>query len=254
VILPPREQWLLMDEGTSQLTKTLADAPVAKTVRPIFCLCQGMLGSLARCPAFGYDSARHALPRPGGSGPRDPRESPAGDASGILPGASGRHRTDPARSSRGPCSLRPEPPSGRGLPHQLRRHLWLGRARDGAVADLRLADSAPPGSPPCFIIATPDETTAPLASALVRAGRAGSGPLMDRRAFLATLAGVGPGTGPKTATARRAQVRHLHPHPCDPCRPRRRRTPHEARDYVRFSCGASGGVHRKEGYGRVSEG
>jgi ABC-type uncharacterized transport system substrate-binding protein len=37
--------------------------------------------------------------------------------------------------------------------------------------------------------ATPDETAAPLASALVRAGRARKGPLMDRRAFLGTLAG-----------------------------------------------------------------
>ena len=54
------------------------------------------------------------------------------------------------------------------------------------------------------MIAAPDETVAPLASALVRAGRAGSGqrialsngaasrsviPLVDRRAFVGTLAG-----------------------------------------------------------------
>ena len=46
-----------------------------------------------------------------------------------------------------------------------------------------------PGDPPCYMIATPDETAAPLASALVRAGRAGSGPLMDRRAFIGALTG-----------------------------------------------------------------
>jgi hypothetical protein len=54
------------------------------------------------------------------------------------------------------------------------------------------------------MIVTPDETVAPLASALVRAGRAGSGrrialpngtasgsvtPLMDRGAFISTFAG-----------------------------------------------------------------
>ena len=80
-------------------------------------------GPLARAVLFGYDSARHALPRPGGSGPRDPRESPAGDPSGVLPGASGGHGTDPTRPSRGPRGLRPESPSVRGLPDQLRRHL-----------------------------------------------------------------------------------------------------------------------------------
>src|SRR6266478_980990 len=34
---------------------------------------------LAHVGLFGYDSARHALPRPGGQGPRDPREGSAGD-------------------------------------------------------------------------------------------------------------------------------------------------------------------------------
>jgi hypothetical protein len=78
----------------------------------------------------------------------------------------------------------------------------LGRARDGAAADLGPVEFAPPGSPPCFLITTPDETVAALASALVRARQARSGrrialsngaasgsvtPLMDRRAFIGIL-------------------------------------------------------------------
>src|SRR5260370_16136975 len=80
-------------------------------------------GSLAHTCAFGYDSARYALPRPGGPGPRDPREWSAGDPPGVLPGASSDHRTDPGRASRGPRGLRPEPPSIWGLADPLRRHL-----------------------------------------------------------------------------------------------------------------------------------
>jgi hypothetical protein len=78
---------------------------------------------LAHVGLFGYDSARHALPRPGGQGPRDPREGSAGEPSGVLPGASREHRTDPTRTSRAPRGLRPEPPSIWGLPDPVRRHL-----------------------------------------------------------------------------------------------------------------------------------
>jgi hypothetical protein len=42
------------------------------------------------------------------------------------------------------------------------------------------------------MISAPDEAATSLASALVLARQAGSGPVIDRRAFLATLAGVGP--------------------------------------------------------------
>jgi hypothetical protein len=158
---------------------------------------------LALVMLFGYDSARHALPCPGSSGPRDPRESP-GDHPDVLSGASSRLRICLRRSSRGSRGLRPETPRARGLSDSVWRHLWFGRARDGAAADLGPVESVRPGSPPCFVSATPDETVAPLAAALVRAGRSGSGrgsalpngpasgsvtPLLDRRTFMAGMTG-----------------------------------------------------------------
>ena len=153
---------------------------------------------------FGYDSVRHALPRPGSSGPRDPRESHAGAQPDVLLGASIHRRICPRRSSRGSRGLRPETPRARGLSDSVWRHLRFGRARDGAAADLGPVESVRPGNPPCFVNATPDETAASLDPALVRAGRSGSGrgpalpnglalgpatPLVDRRAFIGTLAG-----------------------------------------------------------------
>src|SRR5260370_8052868 len=104
----------------------MRDFPSAGTIESTRAL-KDRTGSLAHTCAFGYDNARYALPRPGGPGPRDPREWSAGDPPGVLPGASSDHRTDPTRTSRGSRGLRPEPPSTWRLPAPLRRHLYPGR-------------------------------------------------------------------------------------------------------------------------------
>jgi hypothetical protein len=83
--------------------------------------------------------------------------------------------------------------------HLVRRNPLDATGRRGVVRLRYPHHGLPcPGVSSCSMIGTPDETVAPLASALVRAGRAGSGqgitlpngtapgsgPLMDRRAFI----------------------------------------------------------------------
>jgi hypothetical protein len=103
-------------------------------------------------------------------------ESPAGDSFGVLPRAPCGQRTGAARPSRRPRGLRPEPPRVRGLPDPARRRLR--------------PIPPPPGSPPCFMTATADETAAPLVSTLVRAGWPGRGP----RIALSNGTATGPGS------------------------------------------------------------
>src|SRR5260370_12490867 len=76
-----------------------------------------------RVPALRLRYRRHALPCPGGPGPRRPGESPAGDHPDVLPRASGRRREDPARPSGRPGGVRSEPAGAPGLPDSIRGHL-----------------------------------------------------------------------------------------------------------------------------------